>query len=198
MDMHKLVGRRVKEIRDRRGLSQKEFGIAVGRHLGEDKTWSNKVVSFVETGERQLDSSELLIVAAVLEVPVYELMRPRPDEEVELPSGEVMNAVEVTRHVVGFAGADPRFVNVAGQMVSLADIAEELAREARAAASVLAGQRRTEPWLEVRAREGERIAIVEVPEEESKAQLLAEHYDDGGGRVELLGAPDDAEMEQKR
>jgi transcriptional regulator with XRE-family HTH domain len=135
MDMHRLVGRRVAEARDRRGLSQAELGESMAQLLGEGKAWSNKVVSFVETGQRQLDSSELLIVAACLDVPVYQLLTPRPDEAVELPSGDLMDSAEVTRHVVGDARTDPRLATVAGRMEVLAEVADELAGHGRAAAS---------------------------------------------------------------
>lgn len=179
MDMHRLVGRRVAEARDRRGLSQAELGESMAQLLGEGKAWSNKVVSFVETGQRQLDSSELLIVAACLDVPVYQLLTPRPDEAVELPSGDLMDSAEVTRHVVGDARTDPRLATVAGRMEVLAEVADELAREARGTARVLTGE---VPNVPSETWQGG-IQVSDVEPLDVEGGLLAGGQDSGGERV---------------
>lgn len=198
MNMHQMVGKRVKEARLRAGLSQEELGLAVERLMGQ--RWTNKVVSFLEHGDRQLDSSELLIVAAVLGVPIHELMRPEPGEQIELPSGDWMDAAEISRHVFGDPQTDPRLATVAGRMRGLADVAEELAKEARGTSEILTGgafgrfTRETSsgsprpagtqpPSSSTDEEVDSRIQVTEVPAAEA-VSWLAEHIDSGGERVE--------------
>jgi hypothetical protein len=90
-----------------------------------------------------------------------------------------MDAAEVTRHVVGDARTDPRLATVAGRMVALAAVADELAREARGTAAVLTGDVPNVPSVASR----DRIQVSEVEPLDVEGELLAGHQDSGGERV---------------
>jgi transcriptional regulator with XRE-family HTH domain len=110
---NEMVGRNVRDLRDERAWTQEELGAAIKDYTG--RAWSNKVISFIENGQRQLDPSELLILAAVFDQPVWELLKPN------LEDGEHLLLAAGKRGRI--AAADARVLvggRLAGKMASLA------------------------------------------------------------------------------
>ncbi len=69
-----MIGDRIRALRRQRGLSQEQLGELVG--------FSQSKISKIENGD--WDSlSDLRLLAAALEVPIEELVREEPSEEVE-------------------------------------------------------------------------------------------------------------------
>lgn len=103
LTVERVFGRRVREARERRGISQAELA----EHLRFDRT----VVSKIEKGQRKVGIGEALAFAAALEVAPISLLTPRDDEEdVGITSELVLPAVLVRawiRGQVGLPGGDP-------------------------------------------------------------------------------------------
>ena len=64
------VGRRIRQLRTKRGLTLDDLGAAIGRAASQ--------ISVVENGKRELRLGELATFARVLEVSVEELLHPEP------------------------------------------------------------------------------------------------------------------------
>ena len=69
LDEH--IGRRIRAMRDLRGLSGEEFGAQVREHVGTG--WDRAAVSRVEQGKKPVSASDLVIVAWVLSCTVADL-----------------------------------------------------------------------------------------------------------------------------
>ncbi len=69
MDMRKLVGRNVKQIRQRKGLTQERFAVISG--------FSQQYVSSLERGRRNPTVVTLYELATALGVSHVELVRPK-------------------------------------------------------------------------------------------------------------------------
>jgi hypothetical protein len=145
--------------------------VASANHVAPERRRGNSLISGRST------DSELLILAAVLEVPVHDLMRPEPGEEIELPSGDWMDAAEISRHVFGDPETDPRLATVGERMQAIAAVADALAREARGTAEILTGGASGRF-----TRDQTRITSRGVSTDEPS--FLDEHQDVGGERVE--------------
>lgn len=75
--LNSTVGRRVAELRKRKGLSQSELGTRLAHK--RTQAW----ISTVESGSRKMNSEDLVDVATILEVPVGDLFS---DLSTEIPS----------------------------------------------------------------------------------------------------------------
>jgi len=134
-DMNKVLGRNIAEARRRAKLTQTQVGEGMERYIGH--TWSKQVVSFVERGHRQLDANELLMLAAIVRAPVYELMLLGDGESIKLPSGFQMDAGTVRQHVAGDVSSTPLALDTLQHFEEVASIAEQLASRARGAIRAL-------------------------------------------------------------
>lgn len=86
MKIEAIVGERVRNMRERRGLSQPELGRRLEPLLG--MAWPKQTVSSAEKGKRSFTASDLVALAHVLQVPVgYLLKAPMGVNSVELGSG---------------------------------------------------------------------------------------------------------------
>ncbi|NKV31149.1 helix-turn-helix domain-containing protein [Rhodococcus hoagii] len=86
MKIEAIVGERVRDMRERRGLSQPELGRRLKPLLGV--AWPKQTVSSAEKGKRSFTASDLVALAHVLQVPVgYLLKAPMGVDSVELGSG---------------------------------------------------------------------------------------------------------------
>lgn len=68
----KIIGRRVRAVRKSRGLSQEQFGDAIGY----DRTY----IGSLERGERNLTLDSVLVLADRLGLDMLDLMTPRPQD----------------------------------------------------------------------------------------------------------------------
>jgi transcriptional regulator with XRE-family HTH domain len=133
--MKKVVGRNVAKARKHIGLTQAELGEAMQRYIGHQ--WTKQVVSFVERGERQLDTDELLMIGMVLGRRVYDLLLPEEGEQILLPSGFRVPAGEVRFAVAGDATQIPVVATIASQLEELATQADFVADQARQVANTI-------------------------------------------------------------
>ncbi len=69
-----MIGDRIRALRRQRGLSQEQLGELVG--------FSQSKISKIENGDWN-SLSDLRLLAVALEVPIEELVREEPSEEVE-------------------------------------------------------------------------------------------------------------------
>ena len=91
MRIEELVGRRIKDIRESRRLTQDQLGELVGELLG-GKTWARQTVSAAEHGRRAFTAAELVACSLVLGAPVDELLTPLSTEGgIELSPGVVVD-----------------------------------------------------------------------------------------------------------
>jgi transcriptional regulator with XRE-family HTH domain len=103
VSMHEHVGRRIRDVRQARGLTQTKLGSKLG--------WTGQVVSFVENGRRQLDVDELLTVSRALGVAAISLLLPVGDDQetrVRLSSGDKLDADAIRDVVMGAGAAEQR------------------------------------------------------------------------------------------
>jgi transcriptional regulator with XRE-family HTH domain len=151
------VGLNVAILRKRHGITQAELGSALATTLGEPMT--PQVISYVENGRRELSPLELLAFAAALGEPAFRLLLVTEGDEIPTYAGDW--DAERVREVV--LGDDPTSV----LPLSLVEEDESSTLE------------------DMRTSLRERMAVIEVPPEEAKEQLLAEHHDSGG---EVVGS----------
>jgi transcriptional regulator with XRE-family HTH domain len=82
--VEELVGRRIREARERSGMSQQELGQWLGPLLGRELP--RQAVSLAEQGKRQFSAVELVAFAFVVGCDVGSLFTPPPEvESLELP-----------------------------------------------------------------------------------------------------------------
>jgi transcriptional regulator with XRE-family HTH domain len=81
------IGRRVRELREARKMSQQQLGDELGRWL--EKPWPRQTVSMAELGKRAFAADELVALAVCLRVPVTRLVAPLLFDKLMLPGGEV-------------------------------------------------------------------------------------------------------------
>lgn len=136
MDMNEVVGRNIARARKRRKGTQEDLAdlLTSSSFAGG---WTKQVVSNLERGERQVDPGELVMFAAMLGVPAYELLLPDPGDEVEVLPKTFIPYEDITGIVLGPTGGNPRVVGMAGLLQSLAAAASDLAGEARRASDLL-------------------------------------------------------------
>lgn len=95
-----MVGLRVREIRKRAGMTQEQFGEAMGGMLA--RQWPRQTVSDAEKGARSWTAVELVAAAEVLDVTVVGLLTaPISDDKIEMPSGRVLDSKEMRALVAG-------------------------------------------------------------------------------------------------
>lgn len=80
------VGAQIKLIRTRLGLTQEDVAKRMGRYLGTP--WHRQQVGIVESGQRALQIVDLMALAAVLDVPLTDILSPLLSCEVVFPTGE--------------------------------------------------------------------------------------------------------------
>src|ERR1700704_529610 len=78
--VRKFLGRRLRELRKQRGLSQEG--------LGERSSLSGKFIGEVERGEKSISIDSLYKIAVALEVPLRHLTDVRPGKRAVVPSKE--------------------------------------------------------------------------------------------------------------
>jgi transcriptional regulator with XRE-family HTH domain len=121
--IHKAVGRNLKRLRERAGLTQVQLAERTKDYVGGEG-WSKQVISFIERGERQLDAEDLLIVAAALGAPAWQLLVPNtvPGEEIRLPNRERIDQGDWLRWAVGMGEALPANELIASKFEALASL----------------------------------------------------------------------------
>lgn len=86
MKVEEVVGRRIREAREARGLSQEEFGGLLATHLA--KPWARQAMSAAEKGQRSFSAVELLAISVVIGCDIAALFRMPGDlDGVTMPSG---------------------------------------------------------------------------------------------------------------
>lgn len=86
MRIEEVVGSRIAQARERRGMTQTELGKQLGKWL--NTAWLPQAVWTAEKGKRAFPVADLVAFAHVLDVPVSYLLTPAsPDvQEVQMPS----------------------------------------------------------------------------------------------------------------
>jgi transcriptional regulator with XRE-family HTH domain len=113
--VEELVGRRIRDIRDSKGMTQEQLGIAIGELLG--KPWPRQTVSSAEAGRRAFTAAELVAIAHALGVYAGYLFTPAagPIGGIELSPGVELKPEEVLQ--VLFQSSD--IAGVEGSLQSL-------------------------------------------------------------------------------
>jgi transcriptional regulator with XRE-family HTH domain len=95
-----VTRQRVRELREEAGISQSALGTAMYVAFG----WSRETVTKVESGVRKLNLEELLLLAALFQVPALELLLPKEGETLELSAGQYAGAALVRELLLGNGG----------------------------------------------------------------------------------------------
>lgn len=104
MKPEEMVGGRVKEIRERLGMTQQQLGEELGPLLG--RPWPRQTVSAAENGKRSFTAAELVALAIVLRTQANRLLlAPMELEELEMPGGAYVGRNAVSA-VLGYRGGD--------------------------------------------------------------------------------------------
>lgn len=91
MRVEELVGQRIREHRERLGITQEELGRRLEPLLG--KPWPRQAVWAAEQGKRSFAVAELVALADVLQTrPARLITPPLSVDDIELPSGSVVQA----------------------------------------------------------------------------------------------------------
>ncbi len=89
MRVEEMVGRRLREARERAGLSQAQLGTRMGAYTG--KLLSRQSISQAEQGQRAFTAAELIAFAHITRAVPAEFLTPPDDvDDVVLPGGFVM------------------------------------------------------------------------------------------------------------
>ena len=93
MKPREIVAYRIKQERERLGMTQADVAGAVSRLLGGDEKWYPQTVSDAERGKRAFAVDDLFALALTLNVPVQELVTTPPGETrdvgpYQLPGGD--------------------------------------------------------------------------------------------------------------
>ncbi len=102
MRVEEVVGRRMREIRDGKGMTQEQLGQEVGKMLG--KPWPRQTVSAAEAGRRAFTAVELVVIARALDVYVGHLFTPTVDGSpmtIELSPGVQLDSDQVMEALLG-------------------------------------------------------------------------------------------------
>lgn len=133
MRIEEVVGQRLREAREERGLTQEELGQRLAALLG--KSWPRQTVSIAERGHRAFTALELLAFSVVLGVEVADLFRlPGDLDFVTTPAGavprsEIQQSAQAT--VPGaddLRGALRELVKAAQQMQAVGFVVDREAR----------------------------------------------------------------------
>lgn len=147
MKVEEVVGRRIREARELRGMSQPELGEYLAPLLG--KPLPRQAVYAAEQGRRQFTAAELVAFAYVLGVSVQDLFRlPLDLDGFEMPSGSALTREDLRQANAG--GRDSREQELAAVLMVAARRAEDLAGQLMTV-STMAGQ--VHALLDTRAAE---------------------------------------------
>lgn len=90
MRVEEVVGLRVKQARERVGITQEQLGEWLEPLLG--RPWARQSVSVAEQGKRAFTAAELVAIAYVVGVSPHSLMQMPPGvDAVEMPSGSFLS-----------------------------------------------------------------------------------------------------------
>lgn len=171
MRVEELIGRRVRHLRDQKGLTGDQLAQRVGRWLGPQ--WNRKTVWQVEAGKRDFRIVELFALAYALDVGVdgllllYDPSTGKPLREIEMPTGEVIDFTPKTHFTSSWlVRVDVEELEAA--LSALEGAGRELTRHAEVIRSLRDQRKEMEEYEreedleffnkidETRAREGER------------------------------------------
>ncbi len=97
MRVEEAVGIRIRQERERAGLSQSQLGIHLAPLLG--RTWPRQAISHAEAGKRAFTAVELIAFARVIGCdPGRLLTPPQGVDKIVMPSGEALARAEVVAH----------------------------------------------------------------------------------------------------
>lgn len=95
MRVEEVVGRRIRDAREARGISQTEFGTSLGALL--DRVWTRQAVSDAEKGKRAFTAQELVALSIVIGCEITDLFRlPADADSLEMP-GNVLTRSQLDR-----------------------------------------------------------------------------------------------------
>jgi transcriptional regulator with XRE-family HTH domain len=93
--VEEVVGRRIRDAREARGISQAEFGKSLGALL--DRTWTRQAVSDAEKGKRAFTAQELVALSIVIGCEITDLFRlPADADSLEMP-GNILSRDQLDR-----------------------------------------------------------------------------------------------------
>jgi len=122
--VEEVVGRRIREAREARGLSQEQFGQDVAALLG--RAWPRQAVSAAETGRRSFTAAELLTFSVIIGCDVDDLFRlPGDVESVDLP-GEVLTRDRLSRAGTSEQAGAPALAKALSELMRSADHVAEV------------------------------------------------------------------------
>ncbi len=120
MKIEQVVGARIAEVRERRGMTQTELGKRLGQYLKVE--WLPQAVWTAEQGKRAFPVADLVAFAHVLDIPVsYLLTPPQKIRQVEMPSGATLSSDALTEAALP---ADEVGERLHDARAALADLAE--------------------------------------------------------------------------
>jgi transcriptional regulator with XRE-family HTH domain len=133
--IEEIVGRRVRDIRERKDMTQADLGRAVGPFLG--RPWSRQTMSFAEQGRRAFTAAELVVLAHVLNTNIAMLFVPPAgdDDDLELPGG-TLTRKELTKAALEVQGDLDTMIDMAA-VAQLQRIGANLLSEAQARGEML-------------------------------------------------------------
>jgi 8-oxo-dGTP diphosphatase len=122
MRVEEVVGLRIKDIRESRGLTQDQLGELMGELLG-GRPWARQTVSAAEHGRRAFTAAELVACSLALGAPVGELLTPLAAEGgIELSPGRVVDTRKAM--AIMFEGEDSADLRAA--LMALIDHARQM------------------------------------------------------------------------
>lgn len=135
MRVEEVVGRRIREAREARGMSQDDFGQLLAVLLG--KPWSRQAMSAAEKGQRSFTATEVLAFSVVIGCEIADLFRlPGDLDAVAMPSGSALTrdqldqATETGRpSVAALRAALADMVKTAGSLQTASFSVERRARQ---------------------------------------------------------------------
>lgn len=96
MRVEELVGQRVKQARERQGITQEQLGEWLEPLLG--RPWARQAVSTAEQGKRAFTAAELVAIAYVVGVAPHVLLQMPPGvDAVEMPSGSFLTREDLSK-----------------------------------------------------------------------------------------------------
>ena len=132
MRVEETVGRRVREARERVGMSQRELGQHIAPLLG--RVLSRQSISQAEQGHRAFSAVDLVMFANVLDVDAAFLLSiPPAVEQIEMPSGHALYRKDLLRarqaDTEGIRAATAKLVALTKSVQDGGRQAEEIARD---------------------------------------------------------------------
>jgi transcriptional regulator with XRE-family HTH domain len=117
--VEEMVGQRMHDRREARGLTQEQLGKRVSDLLG--RSWSRQAVSAAEKGNRAFTAAELVAIAFALGTNVGDLLTPQVTvSEVEMPAGMRLPRDIVVASVLPQLAAEKDLVSMQQMLVRIA------------------------------------------------------------------------------